>query len=99
MTLNQLRYVIVVSETGSLNKAAEQLYIAQPSLTKAVKELEKELGFAVFNRTGRGMVLTPEGADFLLYARDLCARYEDMAGRFLSGAGYKKKFGVSTQHY
>ena len=99
MTLNQLRYVIVVSETGSLNKAAEQLYIAQPSLTKAVKELEKELGFAVFNRTGRGMVLTPEGADFLLYARDLCARYEDMAGRFLSGEGYKKKFGVSTQHY
>ena len=51
MTLQQLRYVIEISETGSMNKAAEQLYISQPSLTNAVKELEKEIGITVFNRS------------------------------------------------
>lgn len=99
MTLNQLRYAIAVSEEGSLNKAADQLYIAQPSLTKAIKELEKELGFELFSRAKRGMTLTPEGEDFILYARDLYGRYEDMVERFGSGDGLRKKFGVSTQHY
>lgn len=99
MTLNQLYYAIVVSREGSLNKAAEQLYIAQPSLTKAIKDLEKELGFELFNRTKRGMSLTLEGSDFILYARDLYSRYEDMIDRYGSPEGFKKKFGVSTQHY
>ena len=58
MTLQQLHYVIVISETGSMNKAAELLYIAQPSLTSAVKELEKEIGVIIFNRSGRGVTLT-----------------------------------------
>ena len=99
MTLNQLNYVIVVSETGSLNKAAEQLYIAQPSLTKAVRELENELGFELFHRSGRGMTLTPEGADFVLYARDLYGKFEDLSERFGTREGVRKKFGISTQHY
>ena len=99
MTLNQLHYCIVISEEGSLNKAAEQLYIAQPSLTKAVRELEKELGFALFTRSGKGMSVTPEGADFLLYARDLYGKYRDLSERFTPGKGFKKKFGVSCQHY
>ena len=99
MTLNQLRYAIAVSEEGTLNKAAERLYIAQPSLTKSIKELEKELGFELFSRTKRGMALTPKGEDFILFARDLYGRYEDMIERFGSGEGFRKKFGVSTQHY
>ena len=99
MTLNQLRYAIAVSEEGTLNKAAERLYIAQPSLTKSIKELEKELGFELFSRTKRGMALTPEGENFILFARDLYGRYEDMIERFGSGEGFRKKFSVSTQHY
>ena len=69
MTLTQMNYIITISETGSLNKAAEALYISQPSLTNAVKELEKELGIIIFNRSGRGVTLTNDGTEFLMYAR------------------------------
>ena len=69
MTLTQMNYIITISETGSLNKAAEALYISQPSLTNAVKELEKELGITIFNRSGRGVTLTNDGTEFLMYAR------------------------------
>lgn len=102
MTLNQLHYAIVIAETGSLNKAAEELYITQPSLTKSIKELEKELDFEIFNRSGRGMTLTPDGSEFIIHAKDLYGRYEDLEDRFGSTDGNKKtkkKFGVSTQHY
>ena len=71
MTLQQLHYIITIAETGSLNKAAETLYVAQPSLTGSLKELEKELGFHIFSRNGRGVSLTNDGAEFMLYARQL----------------------------
>lgn len=99
MTLNQLNYVIAIAEYGSMNKAAEHLYVAQPSLSGAVKSLEDELGFALFNRNGRGVSLTADGADFLPYAREIYSSYENMRERFCNGVGLKKKFGVSTQHY
>ena len=99
MTLNQLNYVIAIAEYGSMNKAAEYLYVAQPSLSGAVKSLEDELGFALFNRNGRGVSLTADGADFLPYAREIYSSYENMRERFCNGVGLKKKFGVSTQHY
>ena len=65
MTLQQLNYIITISEIGSINRAAEKLYVSQPSLTSAIKELEKELGIVLFNRTARGVTLTAEGVDFL----------------------------------
>lgn len=99
MTLQQLNYVIAISESGSLNKAAEKLYISQPSLTNAIKDLEKELAIIIFNRSGKGVTLTNDGADFLLYAKQLYSQYELMTERFCKGVGLKKKFGVSTQHY
>lgn len=68
MTLTQLHYVITIAETKSFNKAAEKLYVSQPSLTSAMKELEKELGISIFYRNGRGAVLTNDGTEFLLYA-------------------------------
>ena len=58
MTLQQLNYIITISEIGSINRAAEKLYVSQPSLTSAIKELEKELGIVLFNRTARGVTLT-----------------------------------------
>ncbi len=99
MTLQQLHYVIVISETGSLSKAAEVLYVSQPSLTGAVRELEKELGFPIFHRTGRGMSPTGDGEEFITYARQVYAQYEMLLDQYGKGEKRKKKFGVSTQHY
>ena len=99
MTLTQLHYVITIAETGSMNKAAELLYVAQPSLTNAIKELEKELGITLFFRNGKGVTLTNDGSEFLLYARQIYGEYETVLEKYGKNGNYKKKFGVSTQHY
>ena len=99
MTIQQIRYVIGISEAGSFNKAAEKLYISQPSLTSTVHDLEEELGIKIFNRTGRGITLTEEGTDFLSSARQLYLNYQNVMERYQNGALTKKKFGISTQHY
>ena len=99
MTLTQLYYLITIAKTQSLNKAAEQLYVSQPSLTSSVKELEKELGITLLYRNGRGVTLTNDGAEFLLYAKQIYGEYERVLERYGKGGSYKKKFGVSTQHY
>lgn len=99
MTLQQLNYVITVSETGSLNKAAEVLYVSQPSLTSAIQELEREVGIRIFNRSGKGVTLTSDGTEFLLYARQVYQQYDTLLDKYGRGGVRKKKFGVSTQHY
>lgn len=99
MTLQQLKYVITIAEAGSLNKAAEVLYLSQPSLTSALRELEKELKITIFHRSGKGVVPTQDGAEFLLYARQLYSQYEILMDRYGEKQDRKKKFGVSTQHY
>lgn len=99
MTLIQLHYLITIAETNSLNKAAEQLYVSQPSLTSAMKELEKELGIILFHRSGRGVTLTNDGTEFLLYAKQIYGQYETVLEKYRKGGSFKKKFGVSTQHY
>lgn len=99
MTLQQLHYAITIAESGSINKAAEVLYVAQPSLTRAVRELEREVGVTIFNRSGRGVTVTQDGAEFLLYARQVYSRYESLMEKYGKGQSIKKKFAVSTQHY
>ena len=99
MTLQQLHYAITISETGSLNKAAEILYVSQPSLTGAMQELERELGIIIFHRSGRGVSLTNDGLEFITYARQVYHQYELLMSKFGKGGKRKKKFGVSTQHY
>ena len=99
MTLQQLHYAITIAEAGSLNKAAEALYISQPSLTSAMQELEKELGISIFVRSGRGVSLTQDGSEFLLYAREVYGQYETLLDKYGKSGKRKKKFGVSTQHY
>ncbi len=99
MTIQQLRYVIVICEEGSLNKASEQLYIAQPSLTSAVQELEKELGITIFNRSGRGVTPTNDGLEFIRYAREVLSQYDNLLEKYGKGGNLKKKFGISAQHY
>ena len=85
MTLQQLNYIITISEVGSINRAAEKLYVSQPSLTSAIKELEKELGIVLFNRTGRGVTLTAEGVDFLPEARQVYGQYLNLREKYGKG--------------
>ena len=99
MTLQQLHYVITITEMGSFNKASEVLYISQPSLTGAVQELEKELGITVFTRTRKGVSLTNDGLEFINHARQLYQQYEIILDKYGKGGALKKKFGISTQHY
>ena len=99
MTLQQIHYVIAISEQGSFNKASEVLYISQPSLTEAVRELEKELGITIFYRSGKGVTLTGDGVEFISYARELYRQYEIISERYGENNTLKKKFAVSTQHY
>lgn len=99
MTLQQIYYAITIAESGSLNKAAEILYISQPSLTNAMQELEKELGITIFNRSGRGVTPTADGIEFLQHAKQVYSQYEALMEKYEDSKNLKKKFGVSTQHY
>ena len=99
MTIQQLKYAIAISDAGSLNKASEVLYVAQPSLTSPIRELEKEVGITIFNRTGRGVTLTSDGLEFIQYARQVVQQYGRLEEKYGKNGSYKKKFGISSQHY
>ena len=99
MTLQQLRYVIQAADSRSMNEAAKALYISQPSLSGAIKELEKEIGIELFKRSSHGTVLTPEGEEFLGYARQVTDQYQLLENRYIYRTKGKKKFSVSMQHY
>lgn len=99
MTLQQLKYVTAVADAGSMNEAAKALYVSQPSLSGAVKELEAEAGIEIFKRTNKGVQLTPEGEEFLGYARQLMEQYQLIEDRFIKRTRVKSKFSVSMQHY
>ena len=71
MTIQQLKYVVAVAQKGKINEAAQALFISQPSLTNAIHELEKELGFQIFNRTNRGIAVTTNGTKFLSYTKQV----------------------------
>ena len=99
MTLTQLKYVITIADTGSMNEAAKLLFISQPSLSLALKELEHEIGTELFKRSNRGVVLTPEGQEFLGYARQVTEQYKLMESRYIEKKNVKKKFGVSPTKF
>ena len=99
MTLQQLRYAIAVADCGSMNQAAAKLFISQPSLSEAVKELEREIGIRIFGRTNRGILVTTEGNEFLGYARQVVEQYRLMEQRYVEKTQTKKRFAVSMQHY
>lgn len=99
MTLQQLKYVIEIVLCGSINEAARRLYMTQPSLSKAVKELEKELGIDIFLRTSKGITLSRDGAEFLGYARQVVEQAELLERRYFNASPSQQLFSVSTQHY
>ncbi len=99
MTLQQIHYILTIAECRSMNKAAEKLFIAQPTLTSAVKDVESEIGIPIFLRTHRGVSVTIEGTEFLAYVRALYQQYEEIRMRYSDDSGIRRKFSVSMQHY
>lgn len=99
MTLTQLKYVVTVAGEQSMNAAAKKLFVSQPSLSNAVRELETEIGIEIFRRTNRGILLTPEGEEFIGYARQVTEQCELIETKYVTKEKIKRKFGVSMQHY
>lgn len=99
MTLQQLRYAVAIAKHKSINKAATELFVSQPSLSNSMKELEQEIHTTIFIRSNRGIIITPEGEEFLGYARQMLDHYRLIEERYVENTESKKKFSVSTQHY
>ncbi|MNI24898.1 HTH-type transcriptional regulator GltC [compost metagenome] len=99
MTLQQLRYAIEIANSGSMNEAAKRLFVSQPSLSNAIKELENELGITIFERNNRGISISAEGVEFLGYARQIIEQTEFMENRYTGKKRSPIYFSVSTQHY
>ena len=97
MTLQQIRYILGVSKSGSLNKAAEKLFVSQPSISSSIHDAEDELGFQIFNRTARGVKPTEKGAAFIRDAKDFYLHYENLLKKYTSTI--KKTFSVSALYY
>ena len=99
MTLQQLKYIIEIVNCGSMNLAAQKLFVSQPSLSNAVKELEKELGIEIFIRTNKGVTLSSSGQEFLGYARQIIEQTELLEQRYHKDKPARRLLAVSTQHY
>lgn len=99
MTLQQLKYAVTVAECGTISAAAEKLFISQPSLTTAIRELETEMGVTIFSRTNRGVIVSREGEEFLGYARQILSQAQLLQERFSGREQGEKRFAVSSQHF
>ncbi len=99
MTLQQLKYAVTAADKGTMSEAANSLFIAQPSLTNSIKELEKELGITIFHRTNKGIIISNEGNEFLGYARQVLQQMNMLEEKYIDNGNHKQIFSVSTQHY
>ncbi|MFT8348548.1 LysR family transcriptional regulator [Clostridium saccharoperbutylacetonicum] len=99
MTLQQLKYVVTVADKGTISDAAKELFISQPTITNAIKDLEKEMHITIFNRTNKGIVVSNIGNEFLAYARQVLEQANLLEEKFLNAKEQSPRFSVSTQHY
>jgi len=98
LTIQQCKYILKIAECGSLNEAAKQLFVAQSSLSVSVKSLEQELNIKIFERSGTGIYLTGDGAEFVRYARQIAEQSDLIHNRYASKPVQQRLY-VSTQHY
>ena len=96
MNILQMRYAVEVAKAGSLNKAAQTLLIAQPNLSRSIKELESELGITIFDRSTKGMMLTPEGEEFVGYAQSILKQIEQVENMYKDTSVPKQRFSISV---
>ena len=99
MTVQQLKYILKEAEVGSITEAAKLLFISQPSLSTSIHSLEEEIGVQIFRRSQNGIAVTPEGKEFIGYARQVMEQYELLDARYITKSEVKKRFSVSMQHY
>lgn len=99
MTLLQLKYAITIDEERSMRRAARKLYVSQPRLSVAIKELEEEIGITIFNRIHSGVVTTDEGRAFIAYARNVMDEYSVLEEKYTDRRENRATFSVSMQHY
>lgn len=94
MNILHFKYAVEIAKTKSISKAAESLFMGQPTLSRAIKELEEELGITIFNRNTKGISLTPEGAEFLQYAKQIITQVEEVEQIYKYGKTKKQKFSI-----
>ena len=99
MTLQQLKYAVAIADHKPMNQAAAELFVTQPSLSNTLKDLENEIHIEIFERSNKGIVITPEGEEFLGYARQMLDHYRLIEERYVENVSFRKKFSVSMQHY
>lgn len=99
MTILQLKYVIAIAKSSSMREAANYLFITQPALSQAISDLEAELGVTLFNRNSRGVTLTKEGEEFLVYAKQAVSQFELIEDKYEGRRSGRENFSVSLQHY
>ena len=99
MTLRQLEYIVAVAESGNITEAAKRLFVSQPSLTSAIRDLEQEMQITIFHRTNKGVVVTNDGDLFLAYARQILEQVNLLREKYLHTAERRPRFAVSCQHY
>ena len=99
MTILQLKYVIAIDEECSMRKAADRLYVSQPGLSSAVRDLESEIGIQIFERVHNGVVTTAAGSSFIAYARNAVEQFEKVENKYLNAGNHRQTFAVSMQHY
>ncbi len=98
MNILHMKYAVEVAHVGSLSKASENLLIAQPNISRSIKELEADMGISIFERTQKGMVLTPEGEQFIVYAKSILDQIEQVERIYKNASPKKQKFSVSAPH-
>ena len=96
MNILHMKYAVEVARAGSLSKAAEILLIAQPNISRSIKELEADLGITIFDRSTKGMFLTPEGEEFINYAKSILKQIEHVEAMYKDGSVKKLKFSISV---
>ena len=96
MNILHMKYAVEVARAGSLSKAAEVLLIAQPNISRSIKELEADLGITIFDRSAKGMFLTPEGEEFISYAKSILKQIENVEAMYKDGSAKKLKFSISV---
>lgn len=96
MNLMHIKYAVEVANEGSINKAAEKLYVGQPNLSRAIKELEASLGVKIFERSAKGMGLTSDGETFIRYAKTILRQVDEVESIFNGSGSVKKRFSISV---
>ena len=91
-----MKYAVEVAKVGSLNKASETLLVATPNISRSIKELEGDLGIVIFDRTAKGMELTPEGEEFINYAKGILSQIDEVENLYKKGTSKKQKFSISV---